>query len=302
MDAVRLHFSEGSLGALNVVLGLIMFGIALDLDLGRFRQVARTPRALVAGLLGVFVLFPLATLLMVRWLAPPPSVALGMLLVACSPGGNMSNFLTHLARGNTALSITLTGLSTAVAVVVMPAMFTLVASLDARTAPLLQSLALDAAEIVTTFGAIVLLPLVAGRVVAVRYPLFTARLIRPMKVLSITCFVAFVLMALRLNWEFFVGYVGQVAGYVALQDTVALVLGYVLAAVLRLGEEDRRAIAIECGIRNSGLALVLVFAFFGGLGGMAITAAWWGVWHVVSGLGVATWWSRRPPAPAGGAA
>lgn len=294
MDAVRLNFSPESLGALNAVLALIMFGIALDLDARAFREVGRAPRAVVAGLAGVFVLFPAATFVMIRVLQPPPSVALGMLLVASSPGGNMSNFLTHLARGNTALSITLTAVSTAVALVLTPASFALWASLDPRTAPLLRAFELDAGEIVRTFALIVLLPLLLGRVVAQRWPRLASRLSRPMRVLSIACFVVFVVLALRLNWPFFTAYVGQVAGYVALQDTTALVLGYGLAASLRLPEGDRRALAIECGIRNSGLALVLIFAFFGGLGGMAITAAWWGVWHVVSGLAVAGWWSRRP--------
>lgn len=297
MDAVRLNFTEGSLGALNVVLALIMFGIALDLDLHRFREVARTPRAIVGGLASVFVLFPLATAAIVRLLEPPPSVALGMLLVAASPGGNMSNFLTHLARGNTALSITLTGVSTGIALVMTPLMFTTLATLDPRTAPLLRSFDLDAVGILRTFALIVLLPLALGRLVAAQRPGLAARLSRPMKAFSILAFVGFVTMALRLNWPFFTAWVGQVAGWVALQDTVALALGYALATALRLGEADRRAMAIECGIRNSGLALVLVFAFFGGLGGMAITAAWWGVWHVVSGLSLAGWWSRRPPQP-----
>lgn len=296
MDSVRLNFSEGSLGALNIVLALIMFGIALDLDLRRFREVARRPRAIVGGLVAVFVLFPAATWVLVRLLDPPPSVALGMLLVASSPGGNMSNFLTHVARGNTALSITLTGLSTAAALVLTPLSFALWGSLTPSAAPLLSSFELDGLEIIQTFGLIVLLPLALGRLVALWAPEAARRLSRPMKALSILSFIAFVVVALRLNWEFFMRYVGHVAGYVALQDTVALGLGYSLGAILKLPEADRRALAIESGIRNSGLALVLVFAFFDGLGGMAITAAWWGVWHVVSGLAIATWWSRRPPA------
>jgi BASS family bile acid:Na+ symporter len=301
VDTVRLNFSPESLGVLNAVLALIMFGIALDLDGRAFQRVGRAPRAVVAGLAGVFVLFPAATFLMIRVLEPPPSVALGMLLVASCPGGNMSNFLTHLARGNTALSITLTALSTMAALVATPAGFALWASLDPRTAPLLRAFELDAGAILRTFVLIVVLPLVAGRVVAARAPRLAARLSRPMRLLSIGCFAAFVVAALRLNWPFFTRYVGQVAGWVALQDTAALGLGYALAAVLRLPEPDRRAVALECGIRNSGLALVLVFAFFGGLGGMAITAAWWGVWHVVSGLAIAGWWSRRPVAMPPGA-
>lgn len=295
IDSVRLNFSAESLGLLNAVLALIMFGVALELDLGRFRDVARNPRALLTGMFAVLVVFPLATAALVRVVKPPPSVALGMLLVATSPGGNMSNFLTHLARGNTALSITLTALATVAAVVTTPLMFTLLASTNPHTAELLQRVTLDAGEMVRAFVVLVIVPLLAGRLLAAFLPRTAQRISRPMRLLSIGFFVLFVFLALRANWSFFTTWVGQVAGYVALQDTMALMLGYGVARLARLHEEDRRAIAIECGIRNSGLSLVLIFAFFGGLGGMAITAAWWGIWHIASGLTLAFWWSRRAP-------
>lgn len=292
LDAVRLNFSPEGLTALNVVLALVMFGIALDLDMSGFRRVREAPRAPLAGMVAQFVAFPAATFALVRLLHPAPSVALGMMLIAACPGGNMSNFLTHLARGNTALSISLTALSTAAALVLTPANLAFWGRLDPGTAALLRSIRLDPIEMVTTFAAIIVVPLIAGRIVAVRAPRLAGVIRRPMKLASIAIFVVFVAIALRLNWEYFERYVTRVAGFVALQDTLALALGYGLAATLRLPEADRRAIAIECGIRNSGLGLIVIFKFFGGLGGMAIVAAWWGVWHIVSGLLLAGVWSR----------
>ncbi len=292
LDQVRLNFSPAGLTALNAVLALVMFGIALDLDVAGFRRLREAPRAAIAGLVAQFIAFPAATWLLIRLLHPAPSVALGMLLISACPGGNMSNFLTHLAKGNTALSISLTALSTAAALFFTPANLAFWGALDPGTAALLRNIRLDPVELFTTFFIIILFPLAIGRFVATRAPDLARKLRTPMKVTSIAFFVLFVAIALRLNWESFQRYVVYVAGYVALQDTIALALGYALAASLRLPEADRRAIAMECGIRNSGLGLILIFKFFDGLGGMAIVAAWWGVWHILSGLLLATAWAR----------
>ena len=109
--------------------------------------------------------------------------------------------------------------------------------------------------------------------------------------------LVFVLAALQANWEYFIRYVGMVVGVVFVHNASALATGYGLGFVSGLPEPDRRAVSIECGIQNSGLGLILIFNFFDGLGGMAVVAAWWGIWHIVAGLSLATFWSRRPPVP-----
>jgi BASS family bile acid:Na+ symporter len=229
-------------------------------------------------------------------LRPPPSIALGMMLIAACPAGNMSNFLTHMAGGNTALSISLSAISTSAAVVLTPLVTTMWGSLNPATAPILREMHVDAPKMLGTVLLIMGAPLVAGRLFATRWPEAAGRAKRPVKAISVVFFVGFVAVALRLNFDYFVKYVGAVAAIVAVQDGLALATGYAAARALRLPERDARAIAIECGIRNSGLGLVLIFGFFAGLGGMAIIAAWWGVWHVVSGLALAAWWSKRPAA------
>jgi len=115
----------------------------------------------------------------------------------------------------------------------------------------------------------------------------------PMKRLSIGIFVSFLVLALAANWQYFLRYVGGVVGAVFLHNALALTTGYWTAAALGLPVRDRRAVSFEVGIQNSGLGLILIFTFFGGLGGMAIVAAWWGIWHIIAGLSLATYWSKR---------
>lgn len=291
IDTVRLAFDPGTLITLNAVLGLIMFGVALDLSVDDFRRVARAPLGAGIGLLTQFVLLPAATWGLTMVLDLRPSIALGMILVAACPGGNISNVVTHLARGNTALSIGMTAVSTAAAVVMTPLNITFWGGLNPRTAAILQDVSLDPVSLLLTVLAILGIPLVAGMAVAARYPRVAGALKKPMKVLSLVFFGAIVALALAKNWQNFLTYVGVVMGVVALHNAVALGLGYGAARAVGLKSRDARAVSIEVGIQNSGLGLALIFTFFGGLGGMALVAAWWGIWHIVAGLSVALMWS-----------
>lgn len=294
IDLVRLNFNAEGLLVLNLVLALIMFGVALDLKLADFRRVLDAPRAPLVGLAGQFVLFPALTFALTLWLRPPPSVALGMILVAACPGGNMSNFLTHLAGGNTALSITMSAVSTVAALVLTPLNTAVWGSLNPDTAALLRRVSVSPGEILLTTTLILGLPLALGRLFAVTCPTAAARVRGPIRALSIALFVTFLAVALKLNFAHFLAYVGGVAGIVAIQNGAGLASGWAAGKLMRLPEADVRAIAIETGIQNSGLGLVLIFNFFDGLGGMAIIAAWWGIWHMVTGLSLALVWSRTP--------
>ncbi|MEX2551321.1 MAG: bile acid:sodium symporter family protein [Nitriliruptoraceae bacterium] len=306
IDDVRLNFDPGSLLVLNIVIGLIMFGIALDVRVADLRAVFVAPRAPLVGLVSQFLLLPAATFGLTRVLDPAPSIALGMILVGSCPGGNISNIVTHLAKGNTGLSIGMTGVATLIAAVATPANFAFWGSLDPGTREVLRSIALDPVDLAITIGLLLVVPVSAGVALRARRPTLAAKLHRPMRAASIVFFAAFVAVAFLTNREHFAALLGVVAIAVFLHNAVALLLGYGAAAALRLPERDRRAVSIEVGIQNSALALVVVFGFFGGLGGMALVAAWWGIWHLIAGLAVAGVWSRRPPKvllpdPAGGA-
>lgn len=302
IDAVRLNFSPTTLHLLNAILGIVMFGVALDLRAEDFRRVAERPRPVLIGLAGHYLVFPAFTYLLVLAIQPPPSVALGMMLVASCPAGNISNFLVHLARGNTALSVSISSTSTVLSVVATPLVLRFWGSMYAPTRAILRTVAVDPIEMFVTIFLLLGLPLIAGMFVQRRFPAFTERARVPMKRLSIGIFVLFLILALTANWTYFVQYVGRVVGAVFLHNATALTCGFWTAAAFGLPRRDCRAVAFEVGIQNSGLGLILIFTFFNGLGGMAIVAAWWGIWHVVAGLSLATFWSRRPlPAPAAAA-
>lgn len=298
IDAVRLNFNPESLWALNAVIGLVMFGVALELRARDFKAVLVTPWPMLIGLGAQFVVLPAVTWVLVQIMRPAPSIALGMILVAACPGGNVSNFLTHYARGNTALSVSMTAISTAVAIVMTPLNLALYGSLYPPAAAILKAVALDPLDMLLAVALLLGVPMVAGMWIGHRFPAFVARAHKPIKTASLLIFGLFVLGALAANWRYFVDYVGVVVFAVFLHNGLALASGYVAAYAARLPERDRRAVAIEVGIQNSALGLILVFNFFGGLGGMAIVTAWWGVWHLISGLTVAGWWSRRDPGPA----
>ena len=295
IDLVRLNFNPQSLWALNAIIGLVMFGVALDLKLADFKAVLTMPKPVIIGMVGQFVLLPAFTFLLVLLIKPAPSIALGMMLVAACPGGNISNFLTHYARGNTALSITMTALSTAVAIVMTPLNLSLWGGLNPETAKILKEVALDPLEMLLAVFLLLGLPMAAGMWTGSRFPRFVERAHKPVKIFSLAVFGIFVLGALAANWRYFLDYVGFVVFAVFLHNGTALLTGYYAAKFSGLPERDRRAVSIEVGIQNSALGLILIFNFFDGLGGMAIVTAWWGIWHIVSGLTVSTIWSKRDP-------
>lgn len=298
VDLIQLRFSADSLLLLNIVLGLVMFGVALDLKLDDFLRLLREPRGPLVGLAAQFVVLPWLTLLLTLIIKPQPSIALGMLLVASCPGGNMSNFFTHLAGGRTELSVTMTAISTVAALFMTPFNITTLGSVNPATAALITTVSLDGVQMLYTVALILGLPLVAGMLLAARAPRVAGWLRKPLKIFSIVAFAAFVVIALIKNFDYFLQVIAIVAPLVALHNAVALSTGYCASSALRLPYRDRRAITIEVGIQNSALGLVLIFQFFNGLGGMAIIAAWWGLWHIVAGFCLAWFWSRRQaPAP-----
>ncbi|MEQ8307054.1 MAG: bile acid:sodium symporter family protein [Hoeflea sp.] len=293
IDGVMLNFSPAGLMVLNAILSIVMFSIALDLRPSDFRALMRAPKPLFTGLVSQFLVLPALTFAMLLATNPRPSIALGLILVAACPGGNISNFITHRAGGNSALSVSMTGIATVAALVLTPFNVALWGNLYAPTRDLLRQTSLDPVSIAVTVFFMLILPLILGVLLNANRPAVAARIRKPMQWLSMAIFIAFIVAALAANWGFFLSFAGAVAGLVILHNALALGGGYLTATLARLSDYDRRAITIETGIQNSGLGLVLIFAFFGGLGGMAVAAAFWGIWHAISGLVLAHVWSRR---------
>jgi len=296
IDEVMLNFSPGSLQLLNAILAIVMFSIALDLRLSDFARLIKAPKPMLTGIMSQFLLLPALTFLLVLLTAPRPSIALGLILVAACPGGNISNFITHRAGGNAALSVSMTGVATLGAILLTPLNVAFWGSLYAPTREILRSTAIDPVAVAITVGLMLVLPLCLGVLINSRLPDLAARIRKPLQWLSMAIFVAFIVLALAANWGFFMNYVAAVALLVFLHNGLALGAGYGAARLAGLSEYDRRAVTIETGIQNSGLGLILIFGFFHGLGGMAVVAAFWGIWHAISGIALAAVWSRSKAA------
>lgn len=270
-----------------------MFGVALNMHSKDFKQLLHHPKSAVVGLLSQFLVLPAITFLLVYLIRPMPSIALGMMMVAACPGGNVSNFINHLAKGNNALSVSLTAFSSVAAIVMTPFSLELWAGMYAPTAGILTQVNLDTLNILMTIGLILGLPLIAGMAVNVYRPRLARLLTSWLKPLSIIIFVAFVIIAFINNVDTFLDYIHVVILIVFIHNLAALGAGWGLGYLTRLSSRDRKTLAIETGIQNSGLGLILIFTFFDGLGGMALVAAWWGIWHIIAGLLLASFWSVR---------
>lgn len=294
IDDVHLNFSPGSLVLLNVVLAIVMFAIALDLRVDHFRQLLQRPKPLLTGVFAQFLALPAATFVLVLITQPRPSIALGLILVAACRGGNISNFLSHRAGGNTALSVSLTAFATVAAIVLTPLNIAFWAGLYEPTREILRATSIDPYDVGRTVLIMLALPLMLGMLLNERFPDLATKLRRPLQTLSMLIFVGFVVAALSANWQYFLDLAGDIAGLVVAHNALAFALGLGLATLAGVSARDRRSITIETGIQNSGLGLILIFAFFQGLGGMAVVAALWGIWHAISGFALATFWRRRP--------
>jgi BASS family bile acid:Na+ symporter len=218
-----------------------------------------------------------------------------MILVSSCPAGHISNFMVHYSRGNTALSVSISALSTVVALLMTPLNFAFWGNLHPLTAALMKEVAMSPWDMLEVIVMLLGVPLVLGMWVAKQFPGFTRRVQKPMKFVSLLILLAFIGSALASNLTHFVEFIHMVVGAVFVHNLMAFVTGYALGWMVRLPERDRRAITFEMGIQNSGLGLLLIFNFFGGIGGMAIVTAWWGIWHIVAGMALATFWKNRPP-------
>ena len=293
LDTVRLNFDSSSQLILNICLAFIMFGVALHLKPVHFRILLQSPRKLITGIVAQFLLLPAFTFFLVWLIEPMPSVALGMILVAACPGGNVSNFMSKLAGGNIALSVGLTAFATVMAIFLTPLNFTFYSSLYPPTRALLSEIAIEPGQMIFTVLLILGIPLLAGMWFNHRFEALTLKIMRPISVLSLLTFAAFVIIAFANNYEIFTAFIHRVFGLVLIHNALAFAIGWLAASWMKLPLPDRKSITIETGIQNSGLALVLIFTFFQGLGGMAMIAAWWGIWHLISGVGIATFFHRR---------
>ena len=295
LDSIKLNFSSGSLVIMNVILAFVMFGIALQINVSEFKDVVKKPKSFLIGVVSQIFLLPFATFLLCWSLRSVLSetVAMGMILVAACPGGNISNFMTSLARGNVPLGVSMTAFSTLNCVLVTPFNFWFWGNLYSKASKLVEEqIVISFWEMAQTVLLLLGIPIVAGVLFARYFPRLTQKLIKPMSIFSIIAFVSFVVAALYANIGYFMKYIHLIGLLVIMHNAMAFLIGNSVSRLARLSWQDVRSITIEMGIQNSGLGLVLIFnpKLFDGLGGMAFIAAWWGIWHIIAGMGLASFW------------
>lgn len=293
LDKVQINFDSNGLWILNIALAVVMFGVALGITVNDFKRLLQNPKLLILGVVSQFVLLPLLTFGLVLLIQPQPSIALGMMMVAACPGGNISNFMTHLANGNTALSVSLTAFATFLALFMTPLNFQFYGNLYEPTAEILKAVSIEPMALVKVVVMILGIPLLAGMIVRSKFEKFAIRLSKALKPISILVFVGIVIVAFSNNLDVFNDYAHHVIAIGITHNFLAILLGFLVARLFNLSFRNQKTLAIETGIQNSGLGLLLIFTFFNGLGGMAILAAFWGIWHIVSGLVIAAFWSKK---------
>ncbi|MEO5977686.1 MAG: bile acid:sodium symporter family protein [Chryseolinea sp.] len=295
-DPIRIDFSEESITLLNGCLALIMFGVALGIKGEHFFQLSRDKKALFTGLFCQYIFLPVITVILIYVINPPTDIALGMILVASCPGGNASNFFSMLAKGNLALSVTLSAFTSVFCFLITPLSFFFWSSLVPSLLLQVEKFEISFMDLFVNMVLILLLPLIAGMAFAKFLPETTEKVSKILRTISMLILVGVIAVAFSKNYDVFKNHILKVFWIVILHNGLGLVGAYFLSTLLKNKEDVSRSVAIETGIQNSGLGLILIFTFFGGNGSMALVAAWWGIWHLISGFGFA-WLIRKKATP-----
>ena len=306
LDQAAFNFSDEGKIWLDIVIGFIMFGIALGLKLSDFKILVSNPKPIIVGFLSQFVLMPLLTFILEISLSQfiSPSIGLGMILVASCPGGNISNYISSLAKGNIALSVSLTALSSVSSIILTPLNFTFWGNLflnfydKNNNLVAVPTLSINILDVFSVIIVVIGIPLILGILLNTKFPKITSKIYDPIKRLSAFPFFGLIGILFYSNFELFLTYIQYVFFIVLIHNLFAFLLGYNFAKLNKLELLDRKTISIETGIQNSGLALALLFnpLIFPedfAIGGLAFIAGLWGIWHIIAGFSIAAYWNFR---------
>ena len=302
IDGIQVTLNAGGMNTINIILAFVMYGVALGIKPQIFVEVFKKPKSVLLGILCQLFLLPaftcLLAILLTGWLSP--MMGLGMILVAACRGGNSSNFMSSLAKGNIELSVSLTAISTALAVILTPFNFWCWGSIYLHSAAVsaeIPTLVIPLWDVFKTIFILLGIPLVLGILTSHSLPKVAAVLKKPLQWLSIGIFVAMVVLSFGSNLDAFLKCIKYIFLVVLVHNLLALGIGFGVGTIGKVPYKDRRTLTIETGIQNSGLGLALMlgtslFANFPPHGGMLVITAWWGIWHIISGLTVATLFNR----------
>jgi len=288
INSFQLELGQSSEIGMALTLAVMMFSVALGLRKQHFSFFVERPRVFFGGVFAQIVALPILTLALCYLLQPLPSVALGMILIACCPGGNVSNLLVLLSRGNTALSVSLTASSSVAAAFITPISILFWSSLYPPTNSLLSEISFDALSFLTQTTVILAVPLILGMLVAEFAPRLAKIIQRPLVVLASLGLMTIIVVSLSRYFDQFLSLGLSLIGLVAVHNACAFLLGFSMAKLTGADAADSRALTFEVGIQNSGLGIVILLTQLGGMGGAAAVAGLWGVWHILAGLSLVT--------------
>ena len=307
LNSISINFGEGGMAIVNIILAFVMFGVALGIKPRTFKDVFANPKSVIVGVLSQWVALPAVTFIIALALSPwiTPMIALGMILVASCPGGNISNFISSLSKGNIELSVSMTAITTAFAPIVTPFNFFLWGTLYSHVISIKADIPTLVIPFMPMLEQILLLlgvPIFLGLLFSRYFPNATKKITKPAQILSVLLFIGMVIVSFSQNFQLFLDNIFYVFFIVMIHNACALGSGFVLGTLTRVSTADRRSLTIETGIQNSGLGLILLFntsifpaeIWHGHYGGMLFITAWWGIWHIVSGLTVAYLFRRTP--------
>lgn len=267
---------------ISILLGVIMFGMGMTLSAADFKEVLRQPKQVAIGVAAQYTIMPLLGYGLAVGLRLPPEIAAGVILVGCCPGGTASNVITFLARGNTALSVTITSVATLIAPIATPALVLLLAS---------KWLPVSAGEMLMSVVKIILLPILLGLISKMLFRKQVERGLPLLPFVSVVCIIAIVAAVVSVNQQKIAESGLIIILAVVLHNALGYGIGYAAARGFGLNDADKKAISIETGMQNSGLGAALAAAHFTPL--TAVPSAVFSVWHNISGALLAAWWAKR---------
>ena len=284
LDSITLDLGGGSELALALILSLMMFAVALGLRTEHFRFFKDNPKIYFAGVIAQIIGLPALTILICYIVNPPASVALGMILIACCPGGNTSNLLALFGRANTALSVSLTATSSLAAAFITPISIIFWSQLYPPTAMLLTEINLDKWSFLQNTMMILAVPLLLGMLIAHFAPTLSAKLQKPLSALAGLGLIVIIIGACLQYLPIFFQLGLAIFALVIAHNGLAFLMGFMAGVLTKSDTPSRRALTFEVGIQNSGLGIVILLTQLGGLGGAGVVAGLWGTWHIIAGL------------------
>ncbi|BCH24334.1 bile acid:sodium symporter family protein [Mesorhizobium sp. L-8-3] len=296
IDQALFNFSPRAGLAVAVMVGFLVFAVALDLTWDQFRRVLKSPRAPGVGLAAQYLVLPAAASGIGMLMAATPSIALGLLLVSCCPAGALSNYLTGVARGSVATSVSMTAISTLFSIVVTPLLFAFWAPMNPETRAMIERIEIEPVRVVMVLLIMLIVPVAAGMIIRAKSPATTDNIRHWVRRIAGLVFAVVVAILLLGNMSVLGSFASIALPPVLVTFTVAVLLGWGLARASGLVAADRRAVTLEVAFQNVALAIGLAVAFFPELAGVAITSILWGVVHLTVGFAIAAMWMRMPVA------